>query len=91
MDTLVYENPADGERMVVERVRNFHQKFGIPEALSRQSRFLTFQNISEPAAEHDLRVRIHRPWPGWHRKFKEIRARLGVRRIRPFRLIVLEK
>jgi len=91
MDTPVYENPADGERMLDERGRNFHQKYGFPEALSRQSRFLTFESISELAAQHDLRVRIHRPWPGWRRKFKEIRARLGVRRIAQFPLIVLEK
>jgi hypothetical protein len=90
MDTPVYENPADGERMLAERVRNFHQKYGLPETLSRQSRFLTFESISELAAQHDLRVRVHRPWPGWRRKFKEISARFGVRRIAQFPLIVLE-
>jgi SAM-dependent methyltransferase len=91
MDTPVYENPADGERMVAERVRDFHQKYGIPEVVSRQSRFLTFDSISELAAEHDLGVRVHRTWPGWRRKYEEIRGRLGRRRIAQFPLIVFEK
>jgi hypothetical protein len=91
VDTRVDENPAGGEPMVAERVRNFRRKYGILETLSRQLRFLTFERISELAAEHDLRVRIHRPWPGWRRKFTEIRARFGARRIAPFPLIVLEK
>jgi SAM-dependent methyltransferase len=91
MDTPVYENPADGERMVAERVKDFNEKYGISELLSRQSRFLTFERISELAREHDLRVRIHRIWPGWRRKYEEIRARLGGRRIAQFPLIVLEK
>lgn len=91
MDTPVYENQADGERMVAERVKDFHDKYGIPEALSRQSRFLTFESISELAAQHDLRISIHRTWPGWRRKYAEIRARLGGRHIARFPLIVLEK
>jgi hypothetical protein len=74
MNTPVSENPADGERMVAERDRNFHQKFGIPQALSRQSRFLTFESISDLAVEHDLRARIHRT-----ANSKEIRARFGAR------------
>jgi hypothetical protein len=86
-DMRVYGNPADGERMVAERVRNFRRKYRILETLSRQSRFLTFERISELAAEHDLRLRIHRPWPGWRRKFKQIRARFGC----TVPLIVLEK
>jgi len=61
MDTPVYRNPADGERMIAERVRHFQRKYEMPEALGRQSRFLTFDRISKLAAEHNLRVRIHRP------------------------------
>jgi hypothetical protein len=61
IDTPVYENPADGERMIAERVRHFQRKYEMPEALGRQPRFLISEGISKLAAEHNLRVRIHRP------------------------------
>lgn len=90
MDTPVYENPADGERMIAERVTAFQKKYGIPEVLSRQSRYLTFSLISELAAEQNLKVYIERVWPGWRRQYQEIHGRLTGRRIAQFPLIVFE-
>lgn len=91
MDTPVYENPADGERMIAERVTAFQNRYGIPEALSRQSRYLTFSLISELAAEQNLKVRVEPVWPGWRRKYEEIHGRLSGRRIAQFPLIVFER
>lgn len=90
MDTPVYENPAEGERMIAERVADFHHKYGIAEALSRQSRYLTFRMIAEMAAQQNLKVRIERVFPGWRRKYEEFHATLAGRHIAQFPLIVFE-
>jgi SAM-dependent methyltransferase len=91
MDTPVYEDAADGERMIAERVENFCRKYEIPDEISRQSRYLTFEMIEKSGAEQDLKVRVHRVWPGWRRKYEEVRARLAGRNIAQFPLIVFEK
>jgi ubiquinone/menaquinone biosynthesis C-methylase UbiE len=90
MDTPVYEDPAEGERMIAERVEEFQQKYGIAETLSRQARYLTFGMIAELAAQQNLKVRVEPVWPGWRRKYEEIYARLSGRRIAQFPLIVFE-
>jgi ubiquinone/menaquinone biosynthesis C-methylase UbiE len=91
MDTPFYEDPADGERMMAQRVVEFRRKYGMPEWLARQSRFMTYGMLWELAASAGLRVRIQRVWPGAARKYEEIRARLAGRRIAEFPLVVLEK
>jgi SAM-dependent methyltransferase len=91
LDTPVYEDPSDGERTVAERVTDFRTKYGIPEALARKSRYLTFSMISELAAQQNLKVRVEDVWPGWRRRYHEIRGRFAARRIAQFPVIVFER
>ena len=91
MDTPVYEKAADGERMIAERAENFRRKYGIPDAIARQSRYLTFDLIPELAAKQNLKVEVHGVWPGWRRKYQETRGKLAGKRIAQFPVIVFEK
>src|SRR5437867_8899652 len=45
VDTPFYENAADGERMVSERVAEFARKYVMTEALARQARYLTIDDF----------------------------------------------
>ena len=91
IDTPFYENAADGEHMIAGRVAEFRQKYGIPEALARRARYLTFKNLEELAAALNLECRVHRVWPGWRRKLKEVRGKILGRAIAQFPLVVMRK
>ena len=91
MDTPVYEDAADGERMIAERVADFRRKYQIPDAIARQSGYLTFDLIAKLSAQVSLEVRVHRVWPGWLRKYEEVRGKLMARRVAQFPLIVFER
>ena len=77
--------------MIAERAENFRRKYGIPDAIARQSRYLTFDLIPELAAQQNLKVEVHGVWPGSRRKYHEIRRKLAGKRIAQFPVIVFEK
>jgi len=91
MDTPVYENEADGERMIAEREVEFGRKYGIPAPLARRARYLTFKGMESAARSLNLDLRLHRVWPGFRRTSDAVRARLKGRRIAQFPVMVLEK
>jgi len=91
IDSPFYENAADGERMLAERVVDFQGKYGMTEALARSSRYLTFNELEELAAAVKLSVDVHAVWPGVRRKYEEIRGKMFRRRIARFPLVTLTK
>jgi SAM-dependent methyltransferase len=91
IDTPFYEHSEDGERMVAERVVSFRQKYGMTEALARSSRYLTFVELHALAESLNLQWRVHSVWPGFRRKYEEVRARFLRRRIAQFPVVVLER
>jgi SAM-dependent methyltransferase len=91
IDTPFYENSADGDRMIAERVVEFRERYGIPEGLARQSGYMTFNNIYALASSCGLNCRVHHVWPGLARKYEEWRGRLAGRRVAAFPLVLLEK
>jgi SAM-dependent methyltransferase len=91
IDTPFYEDAADGEQMMADRVVEFRQKYGMTETLSRQSRYVTFKGLEESAAGLKLAHIVHPVWPGWRRKAEEVRGRLLGRRIAQFPLVIFEK
>lgn len=91
IDTPFYEDSADGDHMVSQRVVQFRQKYGIAESLARKSSYLTYKQLRELAGSLALNVRIRRVWPGFARKRAEIRGKLARRHIAEFPLVLLEK
>jgi trans-aconitate methyltransferase len=91
IDTPFYEHSADGERMVAQRVTEFHEKYGIAESLARKSSYFTYSRLDELAASLDLTVRIRHVWPGLPRQYRRIRGRLAGQRIAEFPLVLLGK
>lgn len=91
IDTPFYENAADGERMIADRVVEFRRKYEMPEALARKSRYLTFKDIEKLAVSVNLTWRLYPVWPGLRRKYQEIHGRLSNRRIAQFPVAVLQK
>jgi SAM-dependent methyltransferase len=91
IDTPFYEDSADGDRMVSERVVEFGKKYGIPESTARKSSYLTYSELAKLAAPLDLKVRIRRVWPGFPRSLQAVRGRLAGRRIAEFPLVLLAK
>jgi len=91
IDTPFYENPADGERMLDERVAEFQQKYGIPENLARKSSYMTYAKVEELARHFGLKVRIEHVWPGIARWYQAVHGRFTGRRIAEFPLVVLQK
>jgi len=91
LDTPFYENAIDGERMVAQRVKEFSEKYSIDEAMSRRSSYLTFRRLRELAASVDMSLTIQHVWPGWPRRYREIRGRLAGQQIAQFPLALLRK
>ena len=91
IDSPFYEDAADGERMMAERVVDFRRKYGMDETLARRSSYLTFNGLDEILRSMNLRSRVHPVWPGLRRKLEEIRARLAGRRIAQFPVVMIEK
>jgi SAM-dependent methyltransferase len=91
IDSPFYEDAADGERMVAERVVEFGGKYGIAADLAGRARYFAFKEIEAAAISLKLRLRVHSVWTGWHRRTEEIRARIRGRRIARFPLVFLEK
>ena len=91
IDTPFYENSADGERMLAERVVEFRQKYGMPESLARQSGYMTYRSIQELAQALALKVTIEPVWPGFGRLYEQWHARVSGRRIAKFPLVLLQK
>ena len=91
IDTPFYENAADGQRMLQERVKEFQQKYGMSESLARKSGFMTHTELNELSREFALNVRVHHVWPGVARWYQQVHGRLTARRIAEFPLVVLEK
>ena len=91
IDTPFYEDPADGERMLEQRIAEFRHKYAIPEGLARKSSFMTHTKLHELAREFALNVRVHHIWPGVARWYQQVHGRLTGRRIAEFPLVVFEK
>jgi SAM-dependent methyltransferase len=91
IDTPFYEDSADGERMVAERVEEFREKYGIEESLARKSSYLTYRQLEELTESLDMTLRIRQVWPGLKRQYHEVRGRLAGRRIAKFPLVLLGK
>jgi len=91
IDSPFYENSADGERMVSQRVAEFAEKYGIAESLSRKSSYFTYRQLQELAESLHLTLRIQRVWPGVMRQYRVIRGRLAGQRIAEFPLVLLGK
>jgi SAM-dependent methyltransferase len=91
IDSPFYDRNEDGERMLAERVVDFREKYGIAEALARSSRYLTFNQLHALAESSGFKYRVHEVWPGFRRKYQELRARLVGRRIAQFPVVVLER
>jgi SAM-dependent methyltransferase len=91
IDTPFYENAADGERMMAQRVAEFRRKYGMEETLARRSRYLTYKQLDDLAASLSLRRRTRPVWPGLRRKYEEIRGRLLRLPIAQFPVVILEK
>ena len=91
IDTPFYEDAADGEYMIAQRVAEFRRKYDMAESLARRSRYLTFKGIEDLAASFNLRYRVHRVWPGWRREFARVREKLLGRQIAQFPLVVMRK
>src|SRR5438093_971355 len=91
IDTPFYEQAADGERMIAERVAHFREKYGIPEALASRARYLTFTGFADMMRGFNLRWRLQPVWPGMRRKYEEIRGAIARRRVAQFPMVVIEK
>jgi SAM-dependent methyltransferase len=91
LDTPFYENAADGERAVMDRIADFRRKYSIPEALAGRARFLTFRQFEGMMQGLTWKWRLHPVWPGIRRKYEEIRGALLGRRIARFPLVVMER
>lgn len=91
LDSPFYENAADGERMIAERVVDFGRKYGISEALASRSRYLTFKDFDGTMRSLNLKWRLHPVWPGLRRKYEEIRGAFARRRVAQFPVVVGEK
>jgi len=91
IDTPFYDDAADGERMIEERVLHFRKKYGIHETLAARARYLTFKGFEEMARSMNLRWQIHSVWPGLARKYEEIRGHLAGRRVAQFPVVLIEK
>jgi len=91
LDTPFYDNAADGERAIAQRVDHFRQKYEIPEALARRARYLTFSGFADMMRSLNLKWRLERVWPGMRRKCEEIRGTLVRRRVAQFPMVVIEK
>ena len=74
IDTPFYNDAADGERMIAERVIHFREKYGIAATLASRARYLTFKGFEETARSMKLTWRVYRVWPGFARKYEEIAA-----------------
>jgi hypothetical protein len=91
LDTPFYEDRADGERMMAERVGEFRRKYGIPEELARRAGYLTKRQFEQWMSGLPFTWRLQDVWPGIQRKYEEIRGRLVGRRVARFPLVVIEK
>jgi SAM-dependent methyltransferase len=91
MDTPVYKREADGELMMSERADDFERKYRIPKSSARRGRFLTFSDVEPLVRSLNLRLRVHRVWPGWRRTYESIRAGILGRRLAQFPLMVIGK
>ena len=91
IDTPFYHNSADGDRMMAERVVEFRQKYGLPEIFARKSSYMTYETLQQLTRSLPLTVRVHKVFPGFARKYQEVRARLVRRPIAEFPLVVLKK
>ena len=91
IDSPFYEDEADGERMIAERVAQFGRKYGIAADFAGRARYFAFEDIEAAASSLKLRLSMHSVWSGWRRRAEEIRARIVGRRIARFPLVLLEK
>src|ERR1041385_6717609 len=91
IDTPIYENNDDGERMLAERVKSFRDKYGMPEVLARRRRHLTFRELEELAVSFRFDCRVHEVWPGFKRKYEEFRSGFVGQRIAQFPVVVLQR
>jgi SAM-dependent methyltransferase len=91
IDTPFYKDAADGERMIAERVIQFRTKYGIAETLASRARYLTINGLDDTARSMNLAWRIYPVWPGFKRKYEEIRGNLSGRRVAQFPVVVIEK
>jgi SAM-dependent methyltransferase len=86
VDTPVYDDASDGERMIAERVEDFRRKYDIPAELGRRARYLTRNDLE--AIPH---LNVQPVWLGLGRAYETARARLFGHRIAKFPVLVIEK
>ncbi len=91
VDSPFYENAADGERMMAERVVEFRRKYGMPETFARRSRYLTYKGLEEMVRSLNLSCQVLPVWPGFRRSYEAIRAKFAGRNIAEFPVVVIEK
>ena len=91
VDSPFYENAADGERMMAERVVEFRRKYGMPETFARRSRYLTYKGLEEMVRSLNLSCQVLPVWPGFRRSYKALRAKFAGRNIAEFPVVVIEK
>jgi ubiquinone/menaquinone biosynthesis C-methylase UbiE len=91
IDTPFYDNSDDGDRMMAERVVEFRQKYGLAEMFARKSSYMTYETLQQLTRLFPFTVRVHKVFPGFARKYQEVRARLAKRPIAEFPLVVLKK
>ena len=91
VDSPFYENAADGERMMAERVVEFRRKYGMPETFARRSRYLTYKDLEEMVRSLNLSCQVLPVWPGFRRSYKALRAKFAGRNIAEFPVVVIEK
>jgi SAM-dependent methyltransferase len=89
LDSPFYSNPADGDRMLSERVVEYRKQFEAPEGLVRQVSYLTYERLKHAAYNADLACTIDRIWPGPRRTYEKIRGRILGRRIAEFPMAIL--
>jgi release factor glutamine methyltransferase len=91
LDSPFYESAWDGERMLAERVREYREKYGAPEHVLQRVGYLTYRAIQESAEHAGLKCEFQPVWLGIRRSYEAWRARLFLRRIAQFPVVVLSR
>jgi len=89
LDSPFYSDPADGERMLAERVDDYRRQFDAPEDLLRRVSYLTYERLQYAAQCAGLACTIERVSPGPRRTYERIRSRILGRRIADFPMAIL--
>ena len=80
MDSPIYRQSADGERMREERHRQFEAEYGFASDSISSIEYLAAGMPASWSRELGIRWEIHRPWYGWSWALRPWKARLAGRR-----------